>query len=100
MKVTNTHVAALVLPDGTRIEAGDSADIAGWENIKNRGSVKKLIDSGVLKIGGKVDVKRAEESPKDEKEELFAKLDAAGIEYDKRWGAAKLREALSTGDEE
>jgi hypothetical protein len=34
------------------------------------------------------------EAPTDEKATLRAQLDAKGIEYDMRWGGAKLREAL------
>ena len=35
------------------------------------------------------------ESPEKTKEELQALCDAEGIEYDKRWGVARLLEALA-----
>lgn len=33
-----------------------------------------------------------------EREQLQSRLDAAGITYDKRWGVARLRKALESGE--
>lgn len=89
--ITNTHNTDLGLPDGTILKAGAATNVPNWDEVKNNACVKAWTERGILKVG-------KEAASDDDKVELHAKLDALGVEYDKRAGVAKLRELLAEAE--
>ncbi|HDX0789757.1 TPA: hypothetical protein RNT04_001683 [Stenotrophomonas maltophilia] len=55
------------------------------------------LEAGARALGALSEGKSSAESESDEKPVLIAKLEAAGIPFDKRWGAEKLAAALAEG---
>lgn len=86
--ITNTHDTALGLPNGVILPPGAPTNVDSWDEVKDNAVVKAWQKAGILKVGKDVPAK-------DEKAELQEQLDERGIEYDKRWGAEKLRELLA-----
>ena len=112
--IKNNHGTALNI-DGTVIQAKGEANVPNWPKVKKNAVVAEWLRVGILAEAGEseseqplyVDVTAIDDAEQvvepanqpavDEKAELIAKLDEAGIGYDKRWGVAKLRAALSEG---
>jgi len=55
------------------------------------------LEAGARASGALADGKSPGGSDQEEKAELIAKLEAAGITFDKRWGVDKLAAALAEG---
>lgn len=55
------------------------------------------LEAGALAMGALADGKSTGGHGLEEKADLIAKLEAAGITFDKRWGIDKLAEALAEG---
>ncbi|MCT8281757.1 hypothetical protein [Xanthomonas translucens] len=92
MQISNNHNTSLGLPDGTVLAPGESAIIPNWAQLKTNSVVQAWLAAGVLsKEGTEEDGENDEQG----KEDLVAKLDAAGVKYDKRWGLEKLQSALA-----
>jgi hypothetical protein len=101
-KVKNHHRSALGLPDGTVIPAGETVDVANWNEVKDNAVVKAWIDHKVLVVGKAKDDSDEDEDKADQapdKEALKAKLDALGVQYDKRAGVAKLQALLADAEQ-
>lgn len=117
MNIINKYKSVLQLGDGTILPPGVTTFVPGWDRLSKGAVVRAWLRAGVLvEAGEKPDpadlapqlesaylppeevaqeeAAEQEETAVDEKDELRARLDAAGIEYDKRWGVSKLRAAL------
>lgn len=105
MLITNNHKTALGLNDGTLLQPGPPTPVANWDAIKKNAVIAAWVKAGILTEGA------ASETPSkfapantapdlggDEKAELQAALEAKGIEFDKRWGIKKLRDALEEAE--
>lgn len=91
--ITNTHHTPLALADGTVLPPGVATNVATWDEIKGNGVHKAWEKAGILKVDAKpVPVA-------DEKEQLRARLDELGVDYDKRAGVERLREALAEAEQ-
>lgn len=91
--ITNTHHTALGLPDGTLLSAGIASNVSNWDAVKDNAVVKAWQKAGILKVDDKP-VPAA-----DEKEQLRARLDELGVNYDKRAGVEKLRMTLAEAEQ-
>ncbi|MDT3530231.1 hypothetical protein ROV86_19210 [Stenotrophomonas pavanii] len=58
------------------------------------------LEAGARALGALSECKFSAGSESDEKPAMIAKLEAAGIPFDKRWGAEKLAAALADGKKE
>lgn len=58
------------------------------------------LEAGARASGALADGKTSGGPDQEEKAELIAKLEAAGIEYKKSWGLEKLAAALAEGNKE
>lgn len=113
--VTNNYNRNLGLPNGVVIEAGESADVAGWDKLSKHKVVAKWLESGVLSAGKPSkkdepevveDVQLTEQEPEDaaeevnepredeQKEALISQLAELGVKADKRSSVEKLQEKL------
>jgi hypothetical protein len=72
-KVTNDSKNPVVLPDGTLIAIGESAEVKGWTAIKKHHVVDAMLSDGSLKAD-------AAKEEAGEKEALIAQLKSLGID--------------------
>lgn len=105
MLITNNHKTALGLNDGTLLQPGTPTTVANWDAIKKNAVIAAWVKAGILTEGSAsatpskfVPANTAPDLGHDEKAELQAALEAKGIEFDKRWGIKKLREALEEAE--
>lgn len=105
MLITNNHKTALGLNDGTLLQPGTPTPVPGWDAIKKNAVIAAWVKAGILTEGSAsatpskfVPANTAPDLGDDEKAELQAALEAKGIEFDKRWGIKKLRDALESAD--
>lgn len=105
MLITNNHKTALGLNDGTLLQPGVPTPVPNWDAIKKNAVIAAWVKAGILTEGTAsatpskfVPANTAPDLGNDEKAELQAALEAKGIEFDKRWGIKKLREALEAAD--
>lgn len=105
MLITNNHKAALGLNDGTLLQPGTPTPVANWDALKKNAVIAAWVKAGILTEGAAsatpskfAPVNTAPDLGHDEKAELQAALEAKGIEFDKRWGIKKLRDALEEAD--
>lgn len=105
MLITNTHKTALGLSDGTLLQPGTPTPVPGWDALKKNAVIAAWVKAGILTEGGAtatpskfVPENAAPDLGGGEKAELQAALEAKGIEFDKRWGIKKLRDALEAAD--
>lgn len=102
MLITNNHKTALGLNDGTLLQPGVPTAVANWDALKKNAVIAAWVKAGVLTEGASatpskfVPANTAPDLGGDEKAELQAALEAKGIEFDKRWGIKKLRDALES----
>ena len=75
--VTNTgSVTPIGLPGGVVIAPGQAVDYPNWSKVKERKSLAHYVSAGVLQITDEVD----DADAGDQRQELFAKLKALGID--------------------
>jgi len=105
MLITNNHKTALGLSDGTLLQPGTPTPVSGWDALKKNAVIAAWVKAGILTEGSAsatpskfVPVNTAPDLGNDEKAELQAALEAKGVEFDKRWGVKKLRDALEAAD--
>lgn len=104
MLITNNHKTALGLNDGTLLQPGTPTPVANWDALKKNAVIAAWVKAGILTEGVSatpskfVPANTAPDLGHDEKAELQAALEAKGIEFDKRWGIKKLRDALESAD--
>lgn len=91
--ITNTHNTALTLPEGTTLPPGVATNVPNWDELKGNAVLKAWQEAGILKVDAKP-VPAA-----DEKEQLRARLDELGVDYDKRAGVEKLRATLAEAEQ-
>jgi len=105
MLITNNHKTALGLNDGTLLQPGTQTPVANWDALKKNAVIAAWVKAGILTEGATtatpskfVPVNTAPDLGGDEKAELQAALAVKGVEFDKRWGIKKLRDALEEAD--
>lgn len=102
MLITNNHKTALGLNDGTLLQPGTPTPVADWDALKKNAVIAAWVKAGILTESASatpskfVPANTAPDLGHDEKAELQAALEAKGVEFDKRWGIKKLREALES----
>lgn len=105
MLITNNHKTALGLNDGTLLQPGVPTPVPGWDALKKNAVIAAWVKAGILTEGAAsaapskfVPVNTTPDLGHDEKAELQAALEAKGIEFGKRWGIKKLRDALESAE--
>ena len=89
--VTNTgSVTPIGLPSGVVIAPGQAVDYPNWSKVKERKSLAHYVSSGVLLITDAVD----DSDAGDQRQELFAKLKALGIDAQANSKAETLQKKL------
>ena len=99
MNVTNTHDAPLGLPTGQVLEPHTATPVHNWAEIKKNATVAAWLKAGVLKESGEAAASASgTQTATPDKAELHAKLEALGVEYDKRAGVAKLQQLVADAE--
>lgn len=93
--ITNTYQSPLALPGGTVLQPGVPTPVHGWDKIKDNHVVKAWLKAGTLRAEEAPAGDRGSQFVQPDKAELHAKLDALGVQYDKRSGVAKLQALLA-----
>lgn len=90
---TERRPIGLPVPGGVAIPALGQRDVSDsdWSAAMENPTFRGWVESGRLEVKGWLS-KLVE--PDDSVESLREQLDARGIDYDKRWGIAKLKAAL------
>jgi hypothetical protein len=96
--ITNTHRNALAIPGGTVLQPGRPTPVHDWDKIKDNHVVKAWLKAGILKAGDDPAGDQGSQYVQPDKAELQAKLDALGMQYDKRSGVAKLQALLAEAE--
>lgn len=91
MEITNKHHTEIILPDGTALTPNETKDVANPGLLKKNSVIKAWLAAGILTSDESSDTPQGE----DDKAALISQLAEAGIEVDKRWGIAKLKELLA-----
>lgn len=103
MLITNNHKTALGLSNGTLLQPGTPTPVANWDALKKNAVIAAWVKAGILTEGA-ADATPSKFVPVNtapdlgEKAELQAALEAKGIEFGKRWGIKKLRDALESAE--
>jgi hypothetical protein len=87
---------ARATPSANDAGGGPSDPSAGAAGGAPAGDASEPSAGVVSGVGGT----ETPEGKRDDKDALFAKLEAAGIPFDKRWGLEKLESALAAGKKE
>lgn len=93
-KVINNARNSLHLPDGSVLPMGEEVDIAGWGKVKGHHVLSTLVEQGLLVVTGD----DGGSGPEQDKETLFAKLKALGIEAGKNSSIKTLQERLAEAE--
>ncbi|AJQ46431.1 MULTISPECIES: hypothetical protein [Pseudomonas] len=89
-KITNNGRNPLHLPDGTFLPLGEEVEVKGWGKLKSHHLISALVEEGSLAVSDATDSRE----PEADKEVLFAKLKALGIEAGKNSSLKTLQERL------
>ena len=103
-EVTNNHITALGMPDGTSIASRETKSYENWAVNAANGVVAHWVATGVLSVDGydevveptqeEVEDALDELSEEDEKEALIAQLAELGVKADKRSSVETLQQKL------
>jgi hypothetical protein len=82
------------------IEYPKALYLRGWDDLDAMVTVQDAAGEATARADGyrMLSEPSAEAAPPDDREALHAALDAAGVDYDKRWGVAKLRALLGASE--
>lgn len=105
MLIVNNLKTALGLNDGTLLQPGVPTPVPNWDALKKNAVIAAWVKAGILTENATtstpskfISANTAPDLGDDERAELQAALGAKGIEFNKRWGIKKLREALEAAD--
>ncbi len=99
MIITNKHKDPLGLPTGQALEPNTQTPVSNWDEIKKNAVVAAWLRAGLLEETGGAGDGDGSKFVQPDKAELQAKLDALGVQYDKRAGVAKLQALLAEAEQ-
>lgn len=93
-KITNNGRNPLHLPDGTFLPMGEEVEVKGWGTLKAHHLISALVEDGSLAVSDGA----GSREPEADKEVLFAKLKALGVEAGKNSSVKTLQEKLAEAE--
>ena len=97
--ITNTHRDPLGLPSGQVLNPHTPTPVHNWAEIRKNAVVAAWLRAGLLTEQDAPPSAQSSQFAQPDKAELMEKLDALGVQYDRRSGVAKLQALLAEVEE-
>ena len=97
--ITNTHRDPLGLPTGQVLNPHTPTPVHNWAEIRKNAVVAAWLRAGLLTEQDAPPSAQSSQFAQPDKAELMEKLDALGVQYDRRSGVAKLQALLAEAEE-